>query len=112
MATQLAFTTQPATSLFGAGSGVNFSTQPVVSVEDANQNVVITATNQITLAIGSSPAGRTGTLHCTTNPLAAAAGAAAFAGCNITHTQSAKNGWTLTASATGLTGDTSNAFTT
>ncbi len=106
-ATQLQFTTQPGN---GSGSGVNLAPQPVVSVEDLNGNVVPTAGNQVTLAIASSPGGRTGTLHST--PTNAVAGVATFSGVNITHTNSAKSGWTLTASATGLSGTTSIAFTT
>ena len=108
-ANKLAFTTQPGS---GSGSGANLSPQPVVSIEDTNGNVVVTATNKVTLAIGSTPNGRTGTLGWNTNPVTAAAGVAAFAGINITHTRGAVNGWTLTASATGLTGATSTAFTT
>ena len=83
-----------------------------MSIEDTNGNVVVTATNSVTLAIGSTPAGRTGTLGANANPVTAAAGVATFAGVNITHTRGAANGWTLTASATGLTGATSTTFTT
>ena len=67
--------------------------------------MVTTATNSITLAIGTNPGG---TLACTTNPLAATGGVASFAGCKIT----GKAGtYTLTAAATGLTGATSATFT-
>ena len=106
-ATQLSFTTQPGN---GGGSGQNLNPQPAVSVEDTNGNVVTTAANQVTLGIGSNPGG--GTLHCTTNPLNTVAGVASFAGCNITHVGGRANGWTLTASATGLTGATSTTFRT
>ena len=52
-----------------------------MSVEDQSGNVVTTATNSITLALGTNPGG---TLACTTNPLAATGGVASFAGCKIT----------------------------
>ena len=66
--------------------------------------MVTTATNSVTLALGTNPGG---TLACTTNPLAATGGVASFAGCKIT---GKLGSYTLTASATGLTGVTSNAF--
>ena len=97
-ATQLAFTTQPG----GGANAAAWTAQPAVAIEDAGGNVVTTATNSITLAIGTNPGG---TLACTTNPLAATAGTSTFAGCKIT----GKTGtYTLTATATGLTGATSN----
>jgi len=102
--TQLVFTTQPG----GGTGGVAWSQQPVVTVEDASGNTVTTGTNStasITLAIGTNPSG--GTLSCTANPKAAVAGVDTFAGCKIT---SAGTGYTLTATATGLTTATSAAF--
>ena len=59
----------------------------------------------ITLAIGTNPGG--GVLSCTANPKAAVSGVATFAGCKITL---AGNGYTLTATAAGLTTATSNTF--
>ena len=100
-ANNLAFTTQPG----GGSAGVAWTTQPVVSVQDAGGNTVTGATNSITLAIGTNPAG--GTLTCTTNPLNATSGVATFAGCRINNVGT---GYTLTASAAGLTGATSNTF--
>ena len=76
-----------------------------MSVEDQSGNVVTTATNSVTLAIGTNPGG---TLACTTNPLGATGGVATFGGCKIT---GKLGSYTLTASATGLTAVTSNAFT-
>ena len=99
-ATQLVFTTQPG----GGADGATWATQPAVSIEDASGNVVTTATNSITLAIATNPGG---TLACTTNPLGATGGVASFAGCKIT---GKLGNYTLTASATGLTGATSNTF--
>jgi hypothetical protein len=106
-ATQLQFTTQPGDA---SGTGVALNPQPVVSVEDSFGNVVTNATNRVSLSIASQPNGRTGTLHFTATN--AAAGVAVFTGVNITHTQSARNGWTLTASSGTLTTDTSDQFTT
>jgi hypothetical protein len=102
--TQLVFTTQPG----GGTGGVAWSQQPVVTVEDASGNTVTTGTNStasITLAIGTNPG--SGTLSCTANPKAAVAGVDTFAGCKIT---SAGTGYTLTATATGLTTATSAGF--
>ena len=102
-ATQVAFTTQPG----GGANGATWNTQPVVSVEDSGGNVVTGATNSITLALGTQPVGG-GTLACTTNPKAAAAGVATFSGCKITGKSGA---YTLTATAAGLATATSNPLT-
>ena len=100
-ATQLAFSPQPG----GGANAAIWGTQPTVSVEDQSGNVVTTATNSITLALGTNPGGA---LACTTNPLAANAGVASFAGCKIT----GKSGtYTLTAAAAGFTTATSATFT-
>ncbi len=101
-ATKLAFTTPPG----GGTGGIAWTTtQPVVTVQDQFGNTVTTSTASITLAIGTNPSG--GTLTCTTNPLAAVAGVATFAGCKI---DKAGTGYTLTASSTGLTPATSATF--
>ena len=99
-ATQLAFGPQPG----GGADGTAWGTQPSVSVEDQSGNVVTTATNSITLTLGTNPGG---TLACSTNPLAASGGVASFGGCKIT---GALGTYTLSATATGLTGATSNTF--
>ena len=97
-ATQLVFTTQPG----GGTGGTVWTTQPVVTVEDAGGNTVSSAAS-IKLAIGTG----NGALTCTTNPLNATAGVATFAGCKIN--LSGTND-TLTATSTGLTTATSNPF--
>ena len=56
-ATQLVFTTQPG----GGANGAAWTTQPVVTVEDASGNVVTNSAASITLAIGTNPGG---TLAC------------------------------------------------
>ena len=104
-ATKLAFTTQP-TNVSVAQS---FPVSPVVTIQDVGGNTVTTgaaATAFVTLAILSNPGG--GTLTCTGGlSKAAIAGVATFAGCSIDR---AGVGYTLTATSTGLTSATSNAF--
>src|SRR3954454_24219396 len=100
-AAKLAFTQQPSNPT----GGIAFTTQPKVTVQDAGGNTVTTDTSGVTLAIGTNPAG--GTLTCTTNPLAAVAGAASFAGCKV---DKAGTGYTLTATDGSLTTATSNSF--
>jgi prepilin-type N-terminal cleavage/methylation domain-containing protein len=104
-AAKLAVTAQPS----GSTGGVAFATQPVVAVEDSGGNTVTTDTSGVTLGItGGTPAtGGPGTLTCTTNPVAAVAGVATFAGCTI-------NTWgtnyTLTATDGALTSAVTSAF--
>ncbi len=100
-AAKLVFTTQPV----GGSHGTLFATEPVVSVEDSSGDVVTTSTASITLAIGTNPGG--GSLTCTTNPLAATNGVATYAGCSIS---AAGTGYTLKATASGLTTATSSTF--
>jgi len=80
-ATHLAFTRQPN----GSTGGVDFSSQPKVSVEDAGNNVVTTDTSNVTLAItaGTPTSGGPGTLTCAGTTQAAVAGVSTFQGCNI-----------------------------
>ena len=96
---QLTFAISPA----GSVTGDPFGTQPVVAIEDAGGNVVTTATNAVTLAIGTNPGGGTlGGCSATTT-----SGLASFSGCTINQ---AGNGYTLAASATSLAGATSSPF--
>jgi PKD domain len=81
-AAKLAFFTQPS----GGAPNTAFATQPRVEVQDAGGNRRTSgagSASSITLAIvpGSGAAGAA--LTCTTNPLAASAGLATFAGCRI-----------------------------
>jgi hypothetical protein len=101
-ASKLVFTTQPA----GAVHPSAFTTQPKVSVEDTYGNVVTTNTSSVTLAIGTNPTSGS-VLTCTTNPLAASAGVANFAGCAISK---AGTGYTLVATDGSLTAATSSTF--
>ena len=103
-ASQLGFTSQPS----GGTSGTAFGSQPVVAVQDSAGNTITGNTSSVTLTItpGTGTAGAT--LTCTTNPKAAVSGVAAFAGCKI---DKAGTGYTLTATASGLTAAVSNSFT-
>lgn len=99
-AAKLAFTTQP-----GAGvAGSALAAQPVVAVQtSANATVTSDSTTSITLALNGA-----GTLTCTGGlTKTVTAGVAAFAGCSVTP---ARTGYTITASASGLTSATSGAF--
>ncbi len=99
--THLAFGQQPTNSAAGA------SITPAVTVRvlDASDNLVSSSTASITVAIGNN-AGPGGTLGGTTT-VSAAGGIATFSNLSIDKTGTA---YTLTASSTGLTGATSNAF--
>jgi len=96
-ASKLVFTTQPG----GGTGGTAWTMQPKVTVEDGAGNTVTSSSALITLTPSS------GTLTCTTNPLAASSGVATFAGCNI---NKSGTGYTLTATSSGLTSATSSAF--
>jgi alpha-tubulin suppressor-like RCC1 family protein len=98
---KLAFTVQPTT----ATAGVSVSPAVVLTVQDASGNTVRTANTSITVALGSNPAG--GTLSGAAT-VAAVSGLATFANLVL---DKAGTGYTLTATASGLTGATSNAFT-
>ncbi|HXG40475.1 MAG TPA: hypothetical protein VNJ28_05990 [Candidatus Limnocylindrales bacterium] len=104
-ATKLGFTAQPNAGV----TGQPFPVQPVVAVQDAGGNTVTTgaaSSATITLGIGANPGG--GTLTCTGGlSKAAVNGVATFSGCRIDR---AGNGYTLIASATGLTSATSAPF--
>ena len=102
-AAKLRFTQQPT----GGTAGVVWTTQPKVTIQDALDNTVTTSTASVTLAITAGTGTSGAVLTCTTNPKAAAAGVATFAGCKIDR---AGTGYTLTATAAGLTTAISNSF--
>jgi hypothetical protein len=79
-ATKLVFTTQPSNA---ATKGNAFAIQPVVSIEDANGNVVVTNSSSVTLSLNNPGNVNGANLACSTNPLAATSGAASFSGCSI-----------------------------
>jgi len=100
-ATQLTFSVQPTTTPVGA------SITPAVQVtaQDAQGNTAPGFTGSVTVAIGTNPG--SGTLSGTTT-VAAVGGVATFGNLSINHPGT---GYTLTATASGLTGATSAAFT-
>ncbi len=100
-ATQLTVTVQPTQTTAGA------PITPAVKVTalDGIGNVATSFTGNVTVAIGVNPAG--GTLS-GTKTVAAVAGVATFSTLSI---DMAGVGYTLAASASGVTGTTSNAFT-
>ncbi|HUL48412.1 MAG TPA: hypothetical protein VLT79_00205, partial [Gemmatimonadales bacterium] len=91
---------QPSNAIAGAAN----SPAMQVAVQDAQGNIVTTATTSITLALGTNPA--SGTLSGTMT-VAAVNGVATFSTLSL---NLAGTGYTLTASATGLTAATSSAF--
>jgi hypothetical protein len=99
-ANRVAFSVQPSNTT--AGSAIT----PAVKVEvrDANGNVVTSSSASVTLAIGTNPS--SGTLS-GTKTVAAVNGVATFSDLSI---DKAGTGYTLTAAASGLTGDTSSSF--
>jgi len=101
-AAKLAFVAQP-DGPYAAGATINAI--PEVEVQDASGNAVTSSSAQITVAIGANPG--SGTLSGTT-PVAAVSGLATFDDLSI---DKAGAGYTLTATATGLTGAESNPFT-
>src|SRR5215510_6769824 len=99
-AKQLQFTSQPTATAAGEG----FAPLVEVSAFDSIGNLVTTFTGNVTLAIGTNPGGST---LAGTKVVAAANGVATFPGVYLDKVGS---GYTLSASASGLTGATSGAF--
>jgi hypothetical protein len=99
-ASALAFTVQPSNTAAGA------TITPAVQVDIRDQfgNRVTSAANNVTIAIETNPSG--GTLSGTTT-VGAVGGVASFSDLSIAQTGT---GYKLVASASGLTGATSNAF--
>ena len=102
VADHLAFTQQPSDTV------VSTTITPSVTVEvlDSGNHVVPSATDAITLAIGTDPSSGSATLSGTTT-VSAVAGVATFSDLSI---DKVGYGYTLNATASGLTGDTSSAF--
>ena len=100
-AAQLAFTTQPTSTI--AGAVIAPAVQ--VTARDARGNTATEFTGDVTVAIGANPSG--GTLSGTTR-VAAVAGVATFDNLRI---GTPGTGYTLTVTASGLTDATSAAFT-
>ncbi|HEX8212012.1 MAG TPA: invasin domain 3-containing protein [Longimicrobium sp.] len=99
-AAKLGFVQQPTNTVAGA----SITPAVTVAIQDANGNTVTTATDGVTIAIGNNPG--SGTLGGTVT-VGAVDGIATFPNLSI---NKAGTGYTLAASATGLTGATSGAF--
>lgn len=99
-ATKLSFGTQPS----NAQPGATITPSVTVRIEDAAGTLMSTDTRSVTVALGSNPGGSTLNGTKTVN---AVGGIATFSTLSLTN---AGSGYTLVASATGLTGATSNAF--
>ncbi len=99
-ANKLIFSVQPSNT----AAGTSISPAVTVTVEDAGGNTVTTATNSVTLAIGTNPG--SGSLSGTAT-VAAVNGVATFSNISINKTGT---GYTLGASATGVSSATSTAF--
>jgi hypothetical protein len=103
-ASKLVFTASPSNSTGGVAFAPN---QPVVTVQDQFGNTATGSSAPITLAITSGTGTAGATLTCNANPLNASSGTATFAGCKI---DKAGNGYTLTATSSGLTSAVSGSF--
>jgi len=99
-AAALVYMTAPSSSF--AGSAITPAVQ--VAAEDGHGNVVTSFTGNITIAIGANPGSSTLSGAATA---AAAAGIATFSNLSL---DKAGNGYTLAATASGLTGSTSGTF--
>src|SRR5512143_1550663 len=102
-ATALSFGVPPTVSAFSCGVGLTLATVQV-TVMDAYGNTVVSDTRQVQVALGSNPGD--GTLSGATT-MAAVAGIATFLDLKVDGTAA---GYTLVATATGLTGATSAPF--
>ena len=96
---KLAFTVQPTDATAGASIAL-----VVVAIQDASGNVVTTATDAVTIAIGTNPAGGA---VAGAETASAVNGVASFSELII---HNAGSGYTLAASASGLSSATSSAF--
>lgn len=101
-ATKLAFSVQPSNTV----AGQNITSAIQVQILDASNNLVTSATNNITLSFGSDPSGGAATLSGTLT-VAASGGIATFSDINI---NKAFAGYTLSATSAGLTSATSTGF--
>ncbi|HKE91933.1 MAG TPA: hypothetical protein VKB45_16485 [Gemmatimonadales bacterium] len=99
-ATKLIFSVQPSNTTAGA----TITPAIKVTAQDAQGNTVTTFTGNITVAIGANPSG--GSLS-GTKTVPAVFGVATFSDLSINRNG---NGYTLTASSSGLAGATSNTF--
>ncbi|XPV67831.1 MAG: Ig-like domain-containing protein [Halarcobacter sp.] len=100
-ATKLTFSTEPSTTVV---SGSTFSTQPVIKAVDESGNVDIDFSSNIILSENGA-----GSLGGTTT-VVASSGVVTFSGISYNAVSDSDSNFTITASATGLTSDTSNSI--
>jgi hypothetical protein len=105
VATQLVFSQQPITNTI-VFEGTSFTTNPQVTVEDANGNAVVGDASTVTLSLTGNPSSTLNGCATTTETL----GVESFSACSISGTANAGS-YSLTATETGLTSATSNSFT-
>ncbi len=96
-AAQLVFTRQPSSGR----ATKSWSTQPIVTVEDAFGNVVVTSVDGISLQLTPGGGNPSALLVCAENPVAAVNGDARFSKCSIDQPGS---GYTLSATSGVLSG--------
>jgi sugar lactone lactonase YvrE len=108
-AARLAFVTDPSSG----SAGKVLSSQPAVAIEDSSGTIVKTDTSPVSLSLTTVSGDPVGSLNCTANPVAAAAGVAAFAGCAVNEPGATRLGGTYLLRATDgtLTSASSVAFT-
>ncbi len=96
-AAQLVFTRQPSSGKVSK----SWSTQPIVTVEDAFGNVLVTSVDDITLQLTAGGGTPDAVLVCAEDPVAAVNGASGFTSCSIDLPGS---GYTLTATSGMVSG--------
>jgi hypothetical protein len=101
-ATKIGFSTQPSDSI----TGIPFTTSPVVTVQDSNNNTVTSYNSPVALTITSGTGATDAVLSGISN-ISAVGGIATFNGLSI---NKAAMGYTLTASSGALTPANSNSF--
>lgn len=99
-ASALVFSAQPTNT----ASGGSITPSPAVTLQDAFANTVTSSSASVTIAIGTNPSSGTLSGTATVN---ASSGVATFPGLSIDKTGT---GYKLSASSSGVTGATSNAF--
>jgi hypothetical protein len=103
IASKLVFTTSPN----GGTSGVAWTQQPAVAVEDAASNIVTADSGAVALTITTGTGASGASLACASTTVSASYGIASFSGCSIVKAGTA---YKLTAAHASTTAGTSTAF--
>jgi len=104
-ATQLAFTTQPSPLSLTSGTQLDFTTDPVVTAQDANGLTDIGFSGTVTLSENGS-----GSSSFSNNSVTPSSGVATFSGLLLTYNALDASSIALSAAASGLTSATSSSF--